>query len=254
MRLVEFGARRPGSEYQDGCSATTDSMGVQSLPFFEANRRFPVNIPKAIMGSAKNACCRGGDMKRLLWVTPMLFVLMSGGAFADTIIFLTPNDGTGDNFAFLQRGGGVVIGIDGGTPVDFYNFAGYAPGSTFGGETDVFFSGGFAQVGGKSYDIDFGGPGTLFLSSITFPTNGKDFTVRVGLHFSALVIIPDTGQTFDGSGGALGKMSFQFNAFDGLYYPDSSGFTTITPEPGTLGLMGTGLIGILALARRKLSI
>jgi len=88
---------------------------------------------------------------------------LSGGAFANTIISLTPNDGSGDNFGFLQRGGGVVIGIGGGTPVDFFNFEGYAPGSTLGGETAVFFSGGFAQFGGKSYDLDFSGPGTLFL-------------------------------------------------------------------------------------------
>ncbi|PYX67952.1 MAG: hypothetical protein DMG72_24050, partial [Acidobacteria bacterium] len=36
-----------------------------------------------------------------------------------------------------------------------------------------------------------------------------------------------------------------------FYYADR--FTT-APEPGTLGLMGMGLISILALARKRLSI
>jgi len=50
-------------------------------------------------------------------------------------------------------------------------------------------------------------------------------------------------------GGAVGKIPFHL--FNGLYY--AGGFTTV-PEPGTLALMGTGLIGILAFARKRLRI
>jgi hypothetical protein len=191
-------------------------------------------------------------MQRFLWATPMLFLLMSGSAFASsvsTFIFLQPNDGSGDNFGFFQQGGGVIIGIGGGTPYDFFNIDGYAPGSTLGGSTDVFLSSGFVQFGGNFHDLDFSGPGTLFLSSFTLPTNGKDFTAPVEVDFSAFATIADTGQPLDVSGGRSGKMTFHF--FDGFYY--ASGFTVV-PEPGTLGLMGTGLISILALARKRLSI
>ncbi len=191
-------------------------------------------------------------MKQFLWVTPMLFVLMSGSAFATSVstsIGLFPNGGSGDNFRFLQQGGGVSIGIQGGTPYSFFNIEGYAPGSTLGGTTDVFFSGGFVQFGGNSFDLNFSGPGTLFLSSFTLPTNGKDFTAQVEVDFSVLATIADTGQPLDVGGGAVGKIPFHF--FNGLYF--AGGFTTV-PEPGTLALMGTGLIGILALARKRLSI
>jgi len=190
-------------------------------------------------------------MKRFLWATPMLFVLMSGSAFADTIIGLTPNDGSGDNFGFLQRGGGVTIAIGGGVAYDFFNDQAYAPGSTLGGSTDVFVSGGVLRVGGNSYELSPLSLGTLFLSSITLPTNGRDFTVPVGVDFSVSMVNLSTNEPVDVSGGAFGKMTFHF--FDGSYYADSKGFTTV-PEPGTLGLIGTGLIGILALVRKRLRI
>src|SRR5438874_4226923 len=188
-------------------------------------------------------------MKRFLWSTPMLFLLMSGSAFASsvsTFIFLQPNDGSGDNFGFFQQGGGVTIGIGGGTPYDFFNIDGYAPGSTLGGSTDVFIDGGFVKFGGNFHELDFSGPGTLFLSSFTLPTNGKDFTAPVEVDFSAFATIADTGQPLDVSGGRSGKMTFHF--FDGFYY--ASGFTVV-PEPATLGLMGTGLAGIIGVIRRK---
>jgi hypothetical protein len=191
----------------------------------------------------------GGDMKRFLLAAPMLFLLITTSAFADTLIGLVPNDGGGDNFGFLQRGGGTTIEIGGGTPFTFFHIGPYAPGSTLGGSTDVFFSGGFIKIGGNSHDLQFiSGPGTLFLSSFTLPTNGKDFTISVVIDFSTSVVIVDTGQTLDVSGGRSGTLSFHFS--DGFYFPDSNGFT-VTPEPSTLGLLGTGLIGILAFVRKK---
>jgi PEP-CTERM motif len=190
-------------------------------------------------------------MKRFLWFTPILFVLMSSSLFADsvtTFIGLLPNDGSGDNFGFFQQGNGVTIGIAGGVPYDFFNIDGYAPGSTLGGSADVFFSEAFIQIGSNSYDLDFNGPGTLFLSGFTLPTNGKDFTAHVELEFSASATIPDLGQTLDVSGGRAGKMTFHF--FNGFYYADSAGFTVV-PEPNTLGFMATGLAGIIGVIRRK---
>ena len=192
-------------------------------------------------------------MKRLRWVAPMLFVLISASTFADTLIFFRPNDGTGDNLFIIQRRVGATIQIGGGTAVDFFSADAYAPGSMLGGSADIFFDDGSIQSGGTSHDLFFNsGPGTLFLSSFTLPTNGKDFTVRVKIDFSISATIADTGQPLIVNGGRVGTLTFHF--FDGSYFADSGGFTAITPEPGTLGLMGTGLMSILALARKRLAI
>ena len=77
-------------------------------------------------------------MKRLLWMTTILLVLMSCRGFADTIIFLFPNDGSGDNFGALQRNGSDFLFVRGGTPQGFYDTSGYPPGSGVGGQTNLF--------------------------------------------------------------------------------------------------------------------
>jgi hypothetical protein len=132
-------------------------------------------------------------MKRFLLELSALFLLMSGSAFANSVtttIGLSPNNGSGDNFGFLQTGRGFVIGIQGGTPADFFNDGPYAPGTTVGGDTDVFFSSAFVELGGRFHDLDFFGPGALFLSPFTLPTTGKDFTAHVFVFFSADGFIP----------------------------------------------------------------
>ena len=189
-------------------------------------------------------------MKPFRWVAPLLFLLLCGSAFADTLIFLVPNDGTGDNFGVIQRGGGETVVIGGGVPFAFFHTDGYAPGTTLGGGTDIFFSNGTVDFGGNSHDLAFlSGPGTLILSSFTLPTNGKTFTVTVEADIAISATIVDTGQSLDVSGGRLEKITFHF--FDGLYFADSRGLVA-TPEPGTLGLMGMGLISMLAVARKRL--
>jgi hypothetical protein len=196
-------------------------------------------------------------MNRSLWAILFSVVLLSSGMFADTIntmMFFVPNDGSGDNFAFRQRLNGTNIGmsisIDGGTPFFFFNAYGYAPGSVLGGSADVFFSDfNSVTINGTQHELDFNVPGTLFVSSITLPTNGKSFTARVELDFVASGIVADTGQLLNISGAQVGKITFTFE--NGVYY---AGAFTAIPEPSALVLMGLGLIGILGLARRRLRV
>jgi PEP-CTERM motif len=127
---------------------------------------------------------------------------------------------------------------------------GHAPGSTLGGSTDFFVEGGFVQIGGTSFELTPVSVGSVFMTSFTLPTNGKYVvTVPVVVGFEALMASVDTGQIFALSGGNSGTITFYLN--NGFYLP--SGFVNAAiPEPGTLGLMGTGLISILALARKRL--
>lgn len=196
-------------------------------------------------------------MKRLAWAAPILFlVATSVCASADSVnIFLIPNDGSGDNFGFVQQTNGTTIHIDGGLPFDFFNDQGNAPGSVFGGTTGVFFSGGTIQIGNNTFDLGFNGPGTLFVSSFTFPTNGSNLSIVVQANFSAQAYYFDAdGQlhqiTISGSGHGL--MTFNFSSPTGLYFaPFTPVVLTSVPELGNLGLMVTGLFGILGMARQK---
>jgi hypothetical protein len=190
-------------------------------------------------------------MKRFLWVTPIVFVLLSACALADSVrISYGPFD-FGDNFAGVQRGPGFAAAVYGGTPLDFFNIRGYEPGSALGGSTYLAISIGFAQIGRNFYELTPTGYGELDLSNFTLPTNGKDLVrVLVQIEYSAPMMIIDTGEDLDLGGGARGFIDFT-RGQDGLYY---AGSFSQAPEPGTLGLMGSGLIGVVALVRRRLRI
>ena len=192
------------------------------------------------------------NMKRFLWLIPIVFFLISATASADSFrILFFPNDGGGDNFIVQKQVADAKILINGGTSPPFFTTF-YEPGSTIGGTTQVFFGSSFVQVGGNSFELSFlDGPGSLFMSSFTLPTNGKDFTVPVMLRFSASGTVIDTGQTFDLGGSANGHITFHFS--DGFYFTDRAGFIP-APEPGTVGLMATGLAGIVGVIRRKRSV
>ncbi|PYV80839.1 MAG: hypothetical protein DMG93_17705 [Acidobacteria bacterium] len=198
-------------------------------------------------------------MKRFLWALPIFLVAVSLGAFADGIRFgLSPNDGSGDNFGYLEQRAGFSIQIHGGTPVDFFPAAitdafGYAPGSVFGGATQVFFTDSFIQVGNNTYDLGFSGPGSLFVSSFTFPNDGTGFTTQVQGNFSvpAYYYVGTQLKTINVSGTGSGTITFAFDSITGVYYGASPVVFTgsTTPEPATFGLMGTGLMTILGVWR-----
>jgi len=60
----------------------------------------------------------------------------------------------------------------------------------------------------------------------------------------------ETGDLLTVSGFASGYVSFFLGESTGLYYATEP--FVATPEPGTLGLIGTGLLGVLTFARGRL--
>lgn len=204
-------------------------------------------------------------MKRLLWTIPMLFALISVNALADSVtykitnanLYISPNYGGGGNLGFSMRGSGITLIGDGGTNVYFFDGTnGYLPGSAGPGSSSLFlWDVTSAKIGSTTYGFDdiqldccsagFGGGG------FTFPTNGKNFTIVMPASISLVsgTIVPDD-QSFSlvFTPGRL-TMSFYF-APDGRYYPSQATFVS-APEPGTLGLIGTGLAAVAGVLKRK---
>jgi hypothetical protein len=206
-------------------------------------------------------------MKRLLGMLPMIFALASASAFANTVNYtnlnvsmgISANDGGGDNMGALISGPGVSLFVEGGMPFDWFNgIEGSAPGSSGGGGTTIFSDDAFGTIGAHSFgegDIELGE--FLFdAGSFTFPTNGKDFTVKVPASLELItgtVITQCTNNacptfTLTTKPGTL-TLSFYVGA-DGLYYGSSGSFVT-TPEPGSLGLMAIGLVAVACLGYRR---
>jgi len=214
-------------------------------------------------------------MKRLIWGIAILFVVSTTCAYADSAVnfnitqltvLVGPNDGSGDNVFVALTGPGTNITVTGGIPCfDWCSFNTFAPGDTPPVGIGQIFLGVFntVTVGGKTYDFDTASLGGLFvnvLGGFTFPSNpgGSTFTACLPASNPSSI----TGSA--GSGGDFIQFNlwlpagqqfcttWAFDASAGLYQFTSGKFVATTvPEPGTVGLMATGLAGIIGAIRRK---
>lgn len=189
-------------------------------------------------------------MGRFLCFSLLFVSLLSIPALADGIT-LFPNSGAGDNFAYVSQRNGHPLLLFGGTDPSFFSGDGYSAGARVGGEGGLFLYSTTLWIDGNPLEFFFDSA-TIFMTSFTLPTNGKDFIVPVVIGFTASGFNFDTEQRIDLSGGGSGWIGFQFS--NGFYY--ASDFVqgpppVMVPEPATLGLIGTGLTGIAALARKK---
>ncbi len=104
-------------------------------------------------------------------------------------------------------------------------------------------------------------PVAAFANSIAGPLNSSSglFIFRSGT-----VTVPRSGdgtKVFNLTSGSVTGTNFAVSAFvngggltDIVVGKTVSADTIVAPEPGTLGLLGTGLVGIAALVRRKLKV
>lgn len=199
-------------------------------------------------------------MKLVSRIISIAFVLISISAFADTVRFnlnsnvgIGPNQGAGDNVGVTLSGQGVFISALGGTPTFWFDSGQpYLPGEQGLGPTTIFWDSGFLGIGSNSYEFDQFDldPTILNVPLITFPTNGKDFTVTVPWGWALSGTInsncPSSGCGFL-LAGKPGKLKFSFVFVDGVYFASSASFTT-TPEPSTFVLM---LVGAAVLGWRR---
>ena len=186
-------------------------------------------------------------MKRF-FLALLLLVFASATAFADSILIgYGPNDGSGDNFGFIIQGQNFFITGGGGTPFDFFNIFPYAPGSTLGGSTDLFMGGGSAVIDGVSYTV-FYDVGSLFMSTIVLPTNGRDFNAFVNISFGVSGTLAETNTPISVSGSENGHIYFTYFPGGGFY---AAGDFVPVPEPATVILIGTGVVGLFIRSRNR---
>jgi hypothetical protein len=118
----------------------------------------------------------------------------------------------------------------------------------------TFAAGGTFSISGNGMD---GVPsGVIFSGTFTGPVTWTLVTLANGTHNYTLT--GSLSGTFDGStvGGVTVQLTINtgkgfFNGSTTISSGDTN-FTTTVPEPGSLGLLGTGLIGIGGIVRRKL--
>jgi len=204
-------------------------------------------------------------MKRLLWVAAILFVVFAPYAYADDIpvlnvnityvtVSMGPNDGSGDNGSFTMIGPGTLItGTAGMACFDWCSGPIADSNSVI---LSQLFIGPFtsATVKGVSYDPDF----EFGLFCCAFSESGDlNSSVRgqvgSGDRFALLnLTFPCCGGwslTFDTvpPGPDLPQGGFQFvhGTFTAGTPPPP------IPEPGTIGLMATGLACIAGVIRKK---
>lgn len=205
-------------------------------------------------------------MRRVLWVI-VLFVI-SPSLYADSIpvfnltsatMLFTVNSGSGDNASFGLSGPGTVVFGEGSAGCNWC-FAGtsFQPGQSLNGSVpfvgiDFIVS---VQLGGQTLDVNSTtlGSTSLLAGSFLFPVDPQTttFTVAVPAHFNGL-LMGSSSPNFPAFGLRIpaGKLFLTFDSSGGQFFFNQGVYFATTPEPGTLIMVGSGLLALGTLVYRR---
>jgi hypothetical protein len=202
-------------------------------------------------------------MKRIVLMATLLAMALPLASFASTSVDFTNEHGVlSGSSTGLSLTGSELIAVDGlgslGLVTGGLGSVSFSTGGLMAGGSMT--TGGFF-AGGGTFDITGNGTdgiptGTIFNGSFNGPVTWTLVTLANGTHNYTLTgSIKGTwynGATVNGA-----TVQLTINTGKGYFSGStriSSGDTNIStvPEPGTLGLLGTGLIGLAGVLRRKL--
>lgn len=208
-------------------------------------------------------------VSRFLLLALVLF--FASAASADTVfhinqavLFIGPNDGTGDNVSSFLGGPGISVSGGGGAGCEFCDFfSQFSPGQSLSASVDFMAAlefVGATTLRGTTYDpndVTFGSS-SITSGVFTFPAGRKS-------SFGFTVTLPALSSDVHGevisTGEALtlainpGKLVLSFEYVPGSggspgSYAYTGGEFTTAPEPSTFLMLGTGLLGVLGTAQR----
>jgi hypothetical protein len=202
-------------------------------------------------------------MKRVLWLT-VLALALPLTAFADSVDFTNSGGILAGSSNGLSLTGSALIAVKG------LNGLGLVTGNDLGSlsfSTGALMAGGSLQMGGTfaaggSFTITGNGSsgipnGTIFSGTFSGPASWTLMTLANGTHNYTLTgaVSGSLNGNFY-SNGVTVQLTINTGRgfFNGRTHISSGDTNVVVPEPGSLSLLGTGLLGLAGVIRRKLKV